>query len=317
MASRRAVLKTLRLSRPLLALVNGELAHPAVAQVCRPVRPELLQPQEDDPDNLVPLWEDASGSDIFFEAVYARRLPGGLEFWSLIFDFDEGPEPVRVLLASAEQGVLFWLFYCFFMRQEQRSADWDLGSLAVTLGFRYLDRLVAFRRASAARGTYDDLDRLRELLLAIPDDSDAGISGELERFIDEGEAFIDGKQFPDALARFQAAWDVLPQPKTEQEPAVRLMAAIADCHFHLQNWEACHEAMQHALRCGASVADPFLRLRLGQSMYELGNEREAANWLVPVYLTEGRAPFAYDDPKYLEFFRDKLRPPEGGWPQGW
>ena len=24
-----------------------------------------------------------------------------------------------------------------------------------------------------------------------------------------------------------------------------------------------------------------------------------------------------DDLKYLEFFRDKLQPPKGGWPKGW
>jgi hypothetical protein len=69
--------------------------------------------------------------------------------------------------------------------------------------------------------------------------------------------------------------------------------------------------------CGASPANLFLRLRLGQSLYELGNEREAANWLVPVYLTEGRKPFEREGPKYLEFFREKLHPPEGGWPEGW
>jgi hypothetical protein len=135
----------------LLALVNGELTHPAVTAVCRLVRPELLQPREDGPDDLVPLWEDAAGSDILFDAVYATRLPAGLEFWSLIFDLDEGPEPVRVLLASSEQGSLFYLFDCFSLRQDDRpGTDWDLPSLAGILGFRYLDRLVAFRRACAA-----------------------------------------------------------------------------------------------------------------------------------------------------------------------
>src|SRR5262249_6000853 len=129
--------------------------------------------------------------------------------------------------------------------------------------------------------------------------------------------FIEDEEFADALARFQAAWNALPEPKSEQEPAVQILAAIADCHFYLQNWEECHQAMQQALRCGAPLDNPFVRLRLGQSLYELGNEQEAANWLVPVYLTEGRGPFENDDPKYLEFFRDKLKAPEGGWPEGW
>jgi hypothetical protein len=65
------------------------------------------------------------------------------------------------------------------------------------------------------------------------------------------------------------------------------------------------------------VANPFLRLRLGQALYELGDEQEAANWLVPAYLSEGPALFEDDDPKYLEFFCSKLAPPPGGWPEGW
>ncbi|MBP3959221.1 hypothetical protein J8F10_28590 [Gemmata sp. G18] len=133
---------------------------------------------------------------------------------------------------------------------------------------------------------------------------------------EEGEEFVDAEMFADALDSFQAAWDALPEPKADQEQAIQICAAISDCYFHLESWSACHDAMQNALRCGASVGNPFVRLRLGQSLYELGNEREAANWLVPVYLMEGRAPFE-DDPKYLEFFRGKLAPPEGGWPEGW
>jgi tetratricopeptide (TPR) repeat protein len=138
-----------------------------------------------------------------------------------------------------------------------------------------------------------------------------------EKLFDFGEDYARQGSFTHALERFQRAWEALPEPKAEQDLAVPTLAAIADCHFYLKDWDSCHEAMQRALQCGASVDNPFIRLRLGQSLFELGNEREAANWLVPVYLTEGRAPFAEDDPKYLEFFRGKLKPPEGGWPEGW
>lgn len=138
-----------------------------------------------------------------------------------------------------------------------------------------------------------------------------------ERLLAEGDHLADDEQDEEALARFQAAWAMLPQPRDDQEPAVRILAAIADCRFHLGEWEGCREAVQHAFRCGAGLDNPFLRLRLGQALYELGDAREAANWLVPAYLSEGRALFADDDPKYLEFFRSRLDPPPGGWPEGW
>jgi tetratricopeptide (TPR) repeat protein len=142
-------------------------------------------------------------------------------------------------------------------------------------------------------------------------------AGDADALFASGEEFVDAEQYADAVGRFQAAWEALPDPKEEQDQAVQILAAVADCHFYLGQWEACHNAMQHALRCGAELDNSFVRLRLGQSLYELGDEQEAANWLVPVYLMEGRAPFAEDDPKYLEFFRSRLHPPEGGWPDGW
>jgi hypothetical protein len=133
----------------------------------------------------------------------------------------------------------------------------------------------------------------------------------------QGEEFIGAEQYTDALSSFQAAWDALLVPKEDQELAVQILAAIADCHFYLGAWKQCCDAVQHAFRCGADVGNSFFRMRLGQSLYELGNEREAANWLVPVYLMEGREPFSAYDPKYLESFRNQLKTAPGGWPDGW
>jgi hypothetical protein len=140
---------------------------------------------------------------------------------------------------------------------------------------------------------------------------------EAERLLAEGEDFADAEQDLEALARFRAAWDALPEPRDEQDPAARILAAIADIHFYLGEWDKCRQAIQDAFRCGADVANPFLRLRLGQSLYELGERDEATNWMAPAYLEEGLALFEGEDPKYLASFRDRLEPPPGGWPEGW
>jgi tetratricopeptide (TPR) repeat protein len=140
---------------------------------------------------------------------------------------------------------------------------------------------------------------------------------DVARLLAEGEAYLDAEADEEALASFREAWDALPEPKNDQEQAVSVLGALADCHFYLGQWDDCRNAVQQAIRCGADVGNPFLRLRLGQALFELGDEQEAANWLVPAYQTEGRALFEDDDPKYLEFFLGKLQPPPGGWPEGW
>ena len=140
---------------------------------------------------------------------------------------------------------------------------------------------------------------------------------EAERLFAEGEAFADEEADEEALALFRDAWEALPEPRGEQEPAVRIVVAIADSHFHLGDWDGCRRAVQDAFRCGAEPDNPFLRLRLGQALFELGGRAEATNWLAPLYMAEGLAPFDGEDPKYLESFRGRLDPPPGGWPAGW
>jgi hypothetical protein len=138
-----------------------------------------------------------------------------------------------------------------------------------------------------------------------------------EALFAEGDDLADDGQHADALACFRAAWAALPEPRDDQGPSVRILAGIADGHFFLGEWDACRDAVQHAFRCGEDPSNPFLRLRLGQNLYELGDEEEAANWLIPAYLSEGRALFEGEDPKYLELLQNKLKPPPGGWPEGW
>lgn len=140
---------------------------------------------------------------------------------------------------------------------------------------------------------------------------------EIEQLMTAGDALADAGRHREALETFSRAWKELPEPKDDQDWSVNVLAAIGDCHFFLRQWNECCDAIQHAFRCGADQSNSFFRLRLGQSLYELCNLRESANWLVPVYLTEGRAPFEHDDPKYLDSFRGQLQPPPEGWPVGW
>jgi hypothetical protein len=72
-----------------------------------------------------------------------------------------------------------------------------------------------------------------------------------------------------------------------------------------------------AMKCDGATANPFLRLRLGQCLFELGELDEAANCLAGAFLQEGTKVFAADDPKYLVFIKSKLSPPPEGWPDGW
>ncbi|MFO0797023.1 MAG: hypothetical protein U0804_06065 [Gemmataceae bacterium] len=143
------------------------------------------------------------------------------------------------------------------------------------------------------------------------------IEVEVARLSEAAEDRADAEDDSEALALFQAAWDLLPDPKTEWERASQLLGGIADSHFHLGAFESCRRAMQEAMRSGSGPENPFVCLRLGQCHLELGDERGAANWLTGALMGGGLEMFEEEDPKYWAFLRERLDPPPGGWPAGW
>ena len=144
------------------------------------------------------------------------------------------------------------------------------------------------------------------------------ILAEVERLFDEGEGYLDEDDCEEeALACFRSAWDLLPDPKEDRDVASRLLTAMGDCYFFLCRWDECHSTFQHLVKGWDMIDNPFIRLRLGQSLFELGNTKEACNWMLPAYLEEGAELFDGEDPKYLDYLKGQLDPPPGGWPEGW
>lgn len=144
------------------------------------------------------------------------------------------------------------------------------------------------------------------------------LQDQIEDLCDAGEAALADGDFDLAAAKFQEAWELLPEPRGGWDCAVPILGAIGDARFFRRDFAACKKWFMQILRdAGGSPDNPFIRLRLGQCLYELGDEREAANWLAGAYLAEGRKLFEHEDPKYFVFIKSKLQPPSGGWPEGW
>jgi hypothetical protein len=172
-------------------------------------------------------------------------------------------------------------------------------------------------------GSHADLARMFEVVEAhlgkvdpmteLPDK----LHEEIQRLCAEGNDLLDQRRYKVALNRFSSAWELLPQPRIEWDAANWILAAIADVHFLRHDFAAMRIPLMTAMQCDEAAANPFLRLRLGQCFFELGEQDESANWLAGAFLQEGTKAFAEDDPKYLAFIKSKLSPPPDGWPDGW
>lgn len=122
----------------------------------------------------------------------------------------------------------------------------------------------------------------------------------------EGDSLADRSQYPAALERYWAAYDLLPEPKTAWAAATWILAAIGDANFQKKDFKAGRDSLATAMGCPQAVGNPFLHLRLGQCQFELGDLDRAADELVRVILAVGPDLFENEDPKYFEFLRTRL-----------
>jgi len=128
----------------------------------------------------------------------------------------------------------------------------------------------------------------------------------------EGDALAGEAKYSDALTKYWAAWDLLPEPPTDWEAATWILAAIGDANFLGGDYVAGRDNLSMAMHCPGAIGNPFLHLRLGQCQFELGDLDRAADELTRAYMGAGDEIFEVGD-KYFAFLKTRLKPPKGGW----
>ena len=65
------------------------------------------------------------------------------------------------------------------------------------------------------------------------------------------------------------------------------------------------------MHCPGAIGNPYVHLRLGEAQFELGEIQRAKDELARAYMGGGPEVFEGDDPKYLRFIMEVLRPAAG------
>lgn len=134
----------------------------------------------------------------------------------------------------------------------------------------------------------------------------------ITRLSAEGDSLAKNMQFKEAVSRYNEAWKLVPEPKSQWEASTWLLAAIADACFLGGFYKSAVDALSYAIHCPGGFGNPFIHLRLGQCKFESGNFDEATEQLTRAYALEGAAIFDQDDPKYFDFLKSKISPPASG-----
>jgi tetratricopeptide (TPR) repeat protein len=114
----------------------------------------------------------------------------------------------------------------------------------------------------------------------LPDD----IHQDVQQLAAAGDRLAEAGQYREARALYEQAWALLPAPAADWEAGLWLLVAIGDTHFLSREFEPARQTFMDAVKLyDEARANPFVRLRLGQSMFELGQLRQASDWLAGAY----------------------------------
>lgn len=138
-----------------------------------------------------------------------------------------------------------------------------------------------------------------------PEELPSDIHDRIQQSCAEGDELAAAGDFEQAIDRYNRAWEAVPDPKNHWNASTWILAAIGDAAFLSGYKTSAREALEYAMTCPEAVGNPFLHLRLGQVLYDAGEQDRAADELMRAYMSEGADLFATEDPKYLSFLRDR------------
>jgi tetratricopeptide (TPR) repeat protein len=146
----------------------------------------------------------------------------------------------------------------------------------------------------------------------LPDD----VYDQIERLSERGNALATENKFSEALASFREALALVPVPIENWDAGMWLLVSIGDMQFMLNDFDGARDSFMSVAKISDDAqANPFVCLRLGQSLFELDDKPRAADWLARAFLSEGASIFSHDHSKYLTFIKTQLKPPPEGWPE--
>ncbi|MBV8049273.1 MAG: tetratricopeptide repeat protein [Paludibacterium sp.] len=121
---------------------------------------------------------------------------------------------------------------------------------------------------------------------------------------EDGDRLTEADQLDEALAAYRRAWDLLPDPQRAWEVATWIKVAIADVHFFAARFDEAIAELDYALTCPGGLSNPYIALRMGQALWELGQADEARECLRDALAAAGAEIFDGEDGKYLALARE-------------
>lgn len=123
---------------------------------------------------------------------------------------------------------------------------------------------------------------------------------------EEGNELFDRQLFQDAIVKYREALALIPCPKEEWEASTWVYAAIGDALGEVGDVENCLQCFLSAEKCPDGTVNPYVQLKIGMCLYDLGNLGMAQDYLMRAYILDGEDVFSDIDRKYYDFIKSVI-----------
>ena len=144
----------------------------------------------------------------------------------------------------------------------------------------------------------------KEILQELTDE----ICEQIEDLSEQGNEYAENENYDDAINVWKQALSLIPNPQNSYSESLWLETSIGDAYFQLENYL---EALEHFLNAKNNIEEnayenPFIMLRLGQTLLENQQKEEAKEYLLRAYMLEGKEIFEEEDEKYFNFLKQNV-----------
>ena len=130
---------------------------------------------------------------------------------------------------------------------------------------------------------------------------------DIERICRAADDYVAEGNNDEAYRKYKEALDIIPEPKTAYETATWIFVSIGDLYFKTGRYDLAKDYFYEAKECPNGVSNPYVLFRLGQSLVETNDEKDAKEFLLRAYMLVGDDIFWDEDEKYYNVIKEMIR----------
>ncbi len=135
------------------------------------------------------------------------------------------------------------------------------------------------------------------------DELDTELHHQVQLQAAEGDSKLAEGNTEEAIKDYRAAIKLLPEPQDRWEASTWLHTALGDAYFLDERFREAGSEFYNALNCPNGFQNPYVLVRLGQCLFELGNQEGAKEYLLRAFMLDGKKVFQGEDKKYFGLIR--------------